>query len=67
MFTIPSDGEMDSYERGNENLLHAKNERNVLPWSETLVLSPVLNLQNTEFSTQFRTRSGSKQWLYPIT
>jgi len=41
---------MDSYKRGNENLLHAKNERHVTPSGENFVLSPVLNLQYTESS-----------------
>jgi hypothetical protein len=53
VFTIPN-VEKDSYKRGNENLLHAK-ERHALPSSETFVLAPVLNLKYTEFSTQFRT------------
>ena len=56
MFTIPNNVETDSYAKGNENFLHAKKERHMLLSGETLVLSPVLNLQYTEFCTQFRTK-----------
>ena len=52
MYTIPNNVRMDSYKRGNENRLHAKNERHVLPSGENFVLSPVLNLQYTESSTK---------------
>jgi len=52
VYTIPYNVGMDSYKRGNENWLHAKNERHVLPSGENFVLSPVLNLQYTESSTK---------------
>ena len=55
MFTIPNIVETDSYAKGNENALHAK-ERHMLLSGETLVLSPVLNLHYTEFCAQFRTK-----------
>jgi len=52
MFSIPNNVGMDSYKRRNKNLLHANNERHVLPSGENFVLSPVLNLQYTESSTK---------------
>ena len=57
MFTVPNTVETDSYAKGNENLLHAKKERHTLLSGETLVLSPVLNLQYTELRTQFRSKT----------
>ena len=56
MFTIPNNVETDSYAKGNENFLHAKKERHTHLSGETLVLSPVLNLQYTEICTQFRNK-----------
>jgi len=52
MFSIPNNLGMDSYKRRNKNLLHAKNERHVLPSGENFVISPVLNLQYMESSTK---------------
>ena len=57
MFTVPNNVETDSYAKGNKNFLHAKNERHTLLSGETLVLSPVLNLQYTELRTQFRSKT----------
>jgi hypothetical protein len=44
---------MDSYKRGNKILLHAMNERHVLPSGEKFVLFSILTLQYTQFSTTF--------------
>ena len=46
---------MDSFKVSNENL-HGMNERHVLPSGENFVLSPVINLQYTKFSTKFLTQ-----------
>jgi hypothetical protein len=52
VFTIPNNVGIDSYKRGNENLLHAMNERHVLPSGENFVLFSILTLQYTQFSTK---------------
>jgi len=57
VFTIPNNVETDLYAKCNENFLHANKERHMLLSGETLVLSPILNLQYTEFCTQFRTKT----------
>jgi len=44
---------MDSYKRGNENLLHAMNKRHVLPSCENFELFSILTLQYKQLSTKF--------------
>jgi hypothetical protein len=53
VFTIPNNVSMHTYKKGNENLLHAINERHVLPSGENLVLFLILTLQYAQFSTKF--------------
>jgi hypothetical protein len=53
VYTIPNNDGMDSYKRGNENLLHPINERHVLPSGEIFELFSILTLQYTQRSTKF--------------